>query len=211
MQEIAKAINNVMKEVRSIEKSADVGYGNNSYKGVNDKDVKARLQQVLVDNGLSILPTGVEAKAVTDRWEAKDFKGNPTMKQSTLTEVTTKYLLLHTSGESIKLAGYGQGVDNQDKGAGKATTYALKYALLYTFLIPTGHIDDADAVHSDSYEVKTPEKPNMSVTEAFAAIDACTNQQELTSLSQSLSATLKKDSEVIAKGIEKRKQLENNN
>ena len=49
-------------------------------------------------------------------------------KQSVFTDAHTKYLLLHTSGESIELSGYGQGVDTQDKGAGKATTYALKNA-----------------------------------------------------------------------------------
>ena len=44
--------------------------------------------------------------------------------------VKTKYLLLHESGESLELAGYGHGIDSQDKGAGKATTYAMKNALL---------------------------------------------------------------------------------
>jgi len=49
-------------------------------------------------------------------------------------------------------------VDSQDKGAGKATTYALKYALLYTFLIPTGKIDDADNSHSDETPAPPPQK-----------------------------------------------------
>jgi hypothetical protein len=52
------------------------------------------------------------------------------------------------------------GVDSQDKGAGKATTYALKYALLYSFLVPTGDIDDTDIVHSQEYSVK-PNKPQV--------------------------------------------------
>ena len=58
------------------------------------------------------------------------------------------------------LSGYGQGVDSQDKGAGKATTYALKYALLYAFLVPTGKIDDSDNIHSNDIEtpVKQPQK-----------------------------------------------------
>ena len=156
MKEISKAILKVMEEVKNIEKSMTVGSGSFGYKGVSDKDVKEILQPVMVKNGLSILPIGVEAKATTDRWE----EGGKN-KQSTLTEVTTKYLLLHSSGESIELAGYGQGVDSQDKGAGKATTYALKYALLYTFLIPTGKIDDADNTHSDDIEVP---KSNKSFT-----------------------------------------------
>lgn len=148
MKEISKAILAVMAEVKGIEKSMTVGSGSYSYKGVSDKEVKDVLQPIMIKHGLSILPTNVEAKVTTDRW----VDGGK-QKQSTFTEVTTKYLLLHSSGESIELAGYGHGVDNQDKGAGKATTYALKYALLYTFLIPTGKIDDADTTHSDEVEV----------------------------------------------------------
>jgi len=153
MKEISKAILAVMSEVKSIDKTMDVGTGGNSYKGVSDKVVKEILQPILIKHGLVIVPISVEAKATTERWE-ETYNGNPKQKQSTLTEVTTKYLLIHEkSGESIELAGYGHGVDSQDKGAGKATTYALKYALLYTFLIPTGKIDDADTEHSDSMDV----------------------------------------------------------
>lgn len=148
MKEISKAILAVMKEVKGIDKSMTVGSGSYSYKGVSDKVVKETLQPAMIKHGLSIVPTNVDAKVTTDRWEEVGRQ-----KQSTFTEVTTKYLLLHSSGESIELAGYGHGVDNQDKGAGKATTYALKYALLYTFLIPTGKIDDADTTHSDEVEV----------------------------------------------------------
>lgn len=147
MKEISKAILEVMSEVKGIDKTMKVGTGQSSYKGVSDKVVKEILQPAMSKHGLSILPISVDAKAVTERW--KDGDRN---KQSTFTEVSTKYLLLHESGESIELAGYGHGVDSQDKGAGKATTYALKYALLYTFLIPTGKIDDADAEHSDDIE-----------------------------------------------------------
>lgn len=142
-----------MDEVKGVEKTMNVGTGGSSYKGVSDKVVKEVIRPAMIKHGLTILPTGVEAKTATERWDATDYKGNPTVKQSTLTEVTTKYLLVHSSGESIELAGYGHGVDSQDKGAGKATTYALKYALLYTFLIPTGKIDDADSTHSDDMDV----------------------------------------------------------
>ena len=153
MKEISKAIIKVMEEVKSIDKTMDVGTGGSSYKGVSDKVVKEILQPVMAKHGLCIVPTSVEAKATTERWEETTQYGTKT-KQSTLTEVQTKYLLVHSeSGESIELAGYGQGVDSQDKGAGKATTYALKYALLYTFMIPTGKIDDADSTHSDDMDV----------------------------------------------------------
>lgn len=157
MKEIAKAIMAVMKEVKGIDKSMTVGTGGSSYKGVADKDVKQIVGDAMQKCGLSILPTDVKTKTTVSRWEEKTNYGLK-QKQSVFTEAETKYLLLHTSGESIELSGYGHGVDSQDKGAGKATTYALKYVLLYAFLIPTGKIDDADNTHSDNIEAPKPKK-----------------------------------------------------
>ena len=141
-----------MTEVKGVEKGMTVGTGGASYKGVSDYDVKKIIGESMRKNGLSILPISVEPNTRVDRWEETNQHGTK-QKQSVFTEVKTKYLLLHESGESMELAGYGHGVDTQDKGAGKATTYALKYTLLYTFLTPTGAIDDADKEHSDEKEV----------------------------------------------------------
>lgn len=153
--EIAKAIIAVMREVKSIEKSMTVGTGSNSYKGTSDKDVKYEIGKSMEKNGLCLLPIEVEPTLQIDRWTETGGQYGDKQKQSVFTSVKTKYLLLHESGEYIEVSGYGHGTDTQDKAAGKATTYALKYAMLYTFMVPTGKIDDADAVHSD--EIKTPE------------------------------------------------------
>lgn len=156
---IAKAIIAVMESVKGIDKGMTIGSGNSAYKGIADKDVKIIIGKAMKDNGLCMLPTGVKKETTIQTWEEEDPWSKTTpkerkRKQSVFTEVETEYLLLHESGESIVLKGFGQGVDPQDKGAGKATTYALKYALLYAFMVPTGHIDDADNHHSE--EAKTP-------------------------------------------------------
>lgn len=171
---IIQAILHVMEDVENIEKGMNVGTGGSSYKAVSDKDVRNGLRKSMIKNGLAIVPTSVVAKTQIDRWEedVADYKtGAMTkkMKQSVLTEATTKYLLMHTSGEQIELAGYGHGVDSQDKSAGKATTYALKNTLLDTFLITKGEAEDTDATHSDSYSVpKTTYKPKLTKEQAEA-------------------------------------------
>lgn len=180
MKNIAKAIQAVMAEVKGIEKSMTIGSGNSAYKGVPDQEVKKIIGESMVKHGLCILPIGIEPKTQIDRWEEEAYdnyqkKNVIKQKQSVFTEVTTKYLLLHDSGESIELMGYGHGIDSQDKGAGKATTYALKYSLLYTFLVPTGKIDDADNTHSDTLpvpvkEVKAPAKPALTPAQFEAMI-----------------------------------------
>lgn len=156
MKQITTAIIEVMKAVENIEKSMNVGAGKSSYKGVSDKDVRLKVGSAMRENGLCIIPTSVTPTIKTDRWEEESTwngKVQIKTKQSTFTTVETKYLLLHTSGESLELAGYGHGVDSQDKGAGKATTYALKNTLLATFLVPTGNIDDTDKTHSDDLPI----------------------------------------------------------
>lgn len=143
---LAKAVIELVKTVGPIAKNMEIGTGKNSYKGVADKDVKEKVGQALAANGLCLLPIEVNANEST--FTSKGYNGED--KTNFFTSVVTKYLLLHESGESVELTGYGHGVDTQDKAAGKATTYALKYLLLYLSMAATGGIDDADGSHLDS-------------------------------------------------------------
>jgi len=158
MKNISKAIIAVMQDVKGMEKNAAVGTGRMQYNGTKDQDVKEVFNEALSNHGLCILPTGIEESTEVNRWTEESQYGKK-QKQSVFTKVKTKYLLLHESGESIELAGYGHGVDPQDKGAGKATTYALKNCLLYTFLTPVGKIDDTETTHSEEIETPKKDKP----------------------------------------------------
>lgn len=162
MKNLVKAVLQVMSECEGIDKGMTVGSGRNSYKGVSDKDVKLKVGKSMRKHGLIILPIDVKPIHEVSRWE-EDSQYGLKQKQSVFTEVITKYLLIHESGEQVELAGYGHGVDSQDKAAGKATTYALKYVLLYSFLVATGHIDDSDNTHSDEVEAPKP-KPKKEVS-----------------------------------------------
>lgn len=170
---LTKAVIKVMTAVKNIDKTLTVGTGSSSYKGIADTEVKLAINEAMAENGLIILPIDIEPMVRLDRWEEEDSYSKSTpkakkTKQSVFTEVKTKYLLMHESGESIVLAGYGHGIDSQDKSAGKATTYALKNTLLYTFLIATTKLEDSDNTHSD--DLATPKtvqqaqqrpKPNL--------------------------------------------------
>lgn len=147
-EKLYKAVIKVMKSVKGIDKNSTVGAGSNAFKAVSDQDVKQIIGKEMEDAGLCIFPISIEPILKIDRWVENTQYGEK-QKQNVFTEVKTKYLLAHESGESIEICGYGHGVDSQDKSAGKATTYALKYALLYTFMVATGKIDDSDTVHSD--------------------------------------------------------------
>lgn len=165
-KEITKAIIEVMKEVQIIWKNTTVWSWNNSYKATSDRDVKETIRSSMEKNWLVIAPIWLKETIQVDRWEEEDnwSKSTPKAmktKQSVFTQVNTKYILLHTSWESIELAWYWQGIDSQDKWAWKATTYALKNVLLNLFLIPTW--EDTDNTHSE--DIKTP--PKKSDTKQF--------------------------------------------
>ena len=155
MKNLIEAVIKVTKEVGNIEKNLNVGAGNNSYKGIADKDVKKSIGDAMGRNGLAIFPIKIEPTTTIRNWEEKTNYGLK-QKQAVFTEVLTTYKLYHKSGEGIEIQGYGHGVDSQDKSAGKATTYAMKYALLYQFMIATGSIDDTD--NTNSVDIKEPTK-----------------------------------------------------
>jgi len=149
----------VMQEVKNIDKAMTVGSGNYSYKGVADKDVKQLIGQSMAANGLTCVPIEIKPTVTINTWE-EEYNGKTKQKQSVFTEILAKYRITHAdTGETIDIVGYGHGQDTMDKSAGKATTYALKNALLYSFLVPTGAIDDTDKSHSK--EVEQPQKKTL--------------------------------------------------
>ena len=154
MKALAKAVIAVMKEVKGMEKNSRVGSGGMAYNGTKDQDVKEVFNESLAKHGLCMIPFDIQEETQVDRWQEETQYGLK-QKQSVFTKAVVKYTLLHESGESTTVCGYGHGVDPQDKGAGKATTYAMKNALLYTFLTPVGKIDDSETTHSN--EIETPQ------------------------------------------------------
>jgi len=151
MEDKSKLFTAIVKtsaQIKGVEKNSQVGSGKFGYKGITDRDVKLIVGRAMTDNGLSLLPIHIEPKITIDSWEETTQYGTK-RKQNVFTEVIVKYLLIHESGQSMEISGYGHGIDSMDKGAGKACTYSMKYAMLYAFLVPTGDIDDTDSTHSN--------------------------------------------------------------
>lgn len=189
-----EAIVEVMKEVKNIDKNMNVGSGNYGYKGVADKDVKQYIGQAMAKNGLTCVPIKIEPTVSVDRWT----DGNK-QKQSVFVEVLATYQVTHSAtGESIQIMGYGHGQDSNDKAAGKATTYALKNALLYSFLVPTGHIEDTDTTHSEETEKpKKASKPTLTKERFANAVEAIkTGSFTITQLEEKYSLTTAQNKEL---------------
>ena len=199
MKNIAKAIISVMSDVKGMEKNSQVGSGRNAYNGTKDADVKEVFNEALAKHGLCILPIDIDETTEVSRW-SETYNGQNRQRQSIFTKVKTKYLLLHESGESIELSGYGHGVDSQDKGAGKSTTYALKNCLLYTFLTPVGKIDDTDSTHSD--DIEQPQiAPMLTDDQIQSSIDKGTQEKLLVMIANQKFRATEKQIETLQKAV----------
>ena len=146
-----KKILEVMKEVQYLQKDDTVGEGTRAaYKGLSEEKVMKVFREAMIKHGLVMIPTFVESKTESHYWVENNQYGDKN-KSSYFTQVSTNYKIIDTdTGESEVICSSGHGVDSQDKGAGKAMTYAHKYAILKLFMCPTG--DDTDKTHSNAIE-----------------------------------------------------------
>lgn len=122
----------VMKAVKYLSKDGNISYKTTQYKAITEEKVTSIVREKLIENGLVIFPIKQD--------HTKDGL-------LTTVDVTYRMVNIEKPGEFIDIVSSGTGADTQDKGVGKAMTYAYKYMLLRTFAIPTG--EDPDKVSSD--------------------------------------------------------------
>lgn len=134
---IHQKINAVMKEIEYLSKDDHIKFQNTNYKAISEEKVTSAVRVSMAKNGLTLIP--IE--------QTHEREGN-------LSIVNVKYKLTNIDNpqEFEIIASTGTGVDTQDKGVGKAMTYAFKYALLRSFMIPTG--EDPDKISSEELDAK---------------------------------------------------------
>lgn len=145
---IYEKIHAVMKSVEYLSKDDKVAFGNTKYKAISEEKVTSTIRAKLVEQKLVIFPVKQEHK-----------------REGTLSTVDVTYRIVNCENpdESIEVVSSGTGADTQDKGVGKAMTYAYKYMLLRTFAIPTGEDPDKIAsaqIDAEEQERKAKEKEN---------------------------------------------------
>ena len=138
----------VMSAVNYLNKDGFVETGKGKgYKALTDEKVLAAVRPALVAAGLVILPVKMEQQRTDEQVKAYDGS----TKTNRITDVSVTYRIINVSNpdDFVEVVSSGTGVDTQDKGIGKAMTYAKKYAILNSFLIPSG--EDTDQISSDKY------------------------------------------------------------
>ena len=135
----------VMQDVSYLRKDDTVQTGQGrGYKAISEEKVTSTVGESFRKHGLLVLPVSIEQKR--EDFEVVRSNGNVAIDRLSTVNVTYKIVDVE-SGEFELIVSSGTGMDSQDKGIGKALTYAYKYLLLRTFAIPTG--EDPDKIASD--------------------------------------------------------------
>lgn len=149
---IYEKILEIMKAVNHIQKDDTVSYKSTNYKALSEEKVTAIMREKMIEQKLIVFPV------------KQDFR-----KDGHISHVDVTYRIVDTeTGDSIEVTSCGDGADTQDKGAGKAMTYAYKYMWLRTFAIPTGEdpdkiasaqLDDMEKVETEPPKKRSANKP----------------------------------------------------
>jgi len=132
---IGERINEVRKVVDYIKKTKKV----QNYKGVEHDFVTATVRPELIKHGILTIVKEVEGNLLpTGRATSS---GNPIT--TYLGKFEIDFCCTDKVEEKVTAVISGAGDDYGDKGPGKATTYALKMAILKTFNIETGESDES--------------------------------------------------------------------
>jgi hypothetical protein len=133
-----KALSEVMAAVDRIPKNGTNEF--HGYKFATEADVSDALRKELADRDIAVFVSS----RMLDVREAKTPRGKDTLLTDVGVEIT---FACGQTGATFTVASVGTGDDPSDKGTYKAITGAVKYALLKTFLIPTGDDPERAAEH----------------------------------------------------------------
>ena len=131
---------NITNEIASVNKNLTVGEGKSSYKAVGEADVLKAVKELEFKFKVYSYPVNREIIESTMYTTTNQYgeKNNIFSRLKT----TYRFVNIEKPDEYIETITYAEGIDTQDKGAGKAMTYSDKYALMKAYKIITGEDPD---------------------------------------------------------------------
>ena len=120
----------VMSELSYVQKGDKTV--NNQYRFVGHDAVSEAIHPMLVKHGIAMIPSVSCWKQDGNRTEV---------------DVTVSFINADKPEDRFDVQTFGFGVDQQDKGPGKAVSYATKYAVLKTFVLETGDDPEKDSIN----------------------------------------------------------------
>lgn len=154
MKKLLEKMQKVTQIVGNIERDIEIGYGKFKYKALSDNAVIQHVNKAESEVGLISIPA-TDLDLISNSVERTvNDKGRETLTYVDELRMTTRIYDIETE-KSLDVISYARGIDSQDKGLGKAMTYARKYALLNAYKIPTGEeldLEKSKEMETASYD-----------------------------------------------------------
>jgi hypothetical protein len=154
IQKLSEAISQAQAKFRAVGKSGENKFDRYVYAKLEDYVLATR--PILSEFGLSIVTSVDETVALDDR---KTQKGG--IEHAVRVKVTAR--IMHTSGEWIEAACWGEGQDRADKAVYKAITGARKYALASALGLATSDDPEADEEVGNTPAPRTKQQPSATL------------------------------------------------
>ena len=138
---IFQRINQVMQEVKYVQKDSSVSGMGGGYKAVSHDQVISVIRESLVKNGLMVFPEQIEGEFL----QMRDMNATPNQVKKGLYSGTYKFTFVNVDNPEQFFCSTVQAHanDNGDKAPGKALSYAAKSVLLKVFCLETGENDES--------------------------------------------------------------------
>ena len=127
----------VMQEVSYVTKDSMFKAGGKDIPAVSHDGVCAALRPSIVDHGI-VVTASVVGHSIVAEWDVPNSRGGTTHYTNTAANVDVTFWNIDDQEDKITVTGLGHGIDNADKGPGKAISYTVKMALLKCFFLETG-------------------------------------------------------------------------
>lgn len=153
MRNLQQRIAAVMAECTYVQKNRPKGM---EYSIVSHDAVTKKVRPYLLKHGVRYHSTVLEHYQEGNR---------------TVAEVQTTFVNIDEPEDTESIVTFGYGVDSEDKGPGKAMSYAVKYALLKTLALETGEDADLESIEYEAAEHQRQPAPDPTPSEPPPDLD----------------------------------------
>lgn len=153
----------IEKELQTVAKNLTVETGRGKgYKAVSERDIIDAVKPLETKYGVYSYPASREIMESATLESESTYDGKVTKKTTFFTRIKTVYRFVNVDNpqDFIETVTFAEGIDPQDKGSGKAMTYADKYALMKAYKISTGDDPDQNASEETNYTTKRASSPD---------------------------------------------------
>lgn len=150
---IYEKMQKITEEMGVVQKNLSIQAGASKYNAVSERDILDNVKPLEARYRVYSYPLDRQILQTDTLTKEAEYKGKITRTNSLFMRIETIYRFINIDlpEQYVDIKSYADGIDTGDKAAGKAMTYADKYALMKAYKISTGDDPDKDPSPENGY------------------------------------------------------------